>query len=561
MANKAKKKTLGHRLSVLAVLAATLSFGLFEPAWTQQSNYYAQAKDAERAEKFDEAIELYKRALSESSGAYGPATERLANLYMKLHRYDDAEQLVNEASRTSHDVSLQLQLAEIYREAGNHYAAIRQYEEILARDPESANAYVGLGQSCESTGNVEKARDCYNRAIAKGGAEGEKARRKLDGMGSGSSSSYSIDPDTKLGFWMPKRMPLKVFMAASEPNCEVGLPFVRAALDEWNSRAGGIVRTEPTSDRSKADIVVLCVPHLKHRGALGVTQVAATKNNVIGYAAIQIATGVNQSNTPLPPQSAATSKLYDARDRMVREVALHEFGHAFGLTHSDKKDDILANGIFGLNSADVMTSRALSNNDIQRLEDLYKLRDSNIASSKEYAKRVIASGKSVNPHDRPSFYITDADGMNFKGSDDDEDEVTTASTAGDDDNEMDESSDGTLNISGNPSVSRKTSQSPNTKRNQPPASKISASAAVTNAAMESVLFNFRLSNFDQCVKELNMILITEPKNAQAHYMLAITLAALRRYDDASKHYHEVLKLQPTGKLATLSTTGLSKIDK
>lgn len=542
------------------LLALSVYLLLACPAVYCSESLYLQARSAESSEKFDDAVDLYKRSMTEEPSNYEFSANGLIHVLTRLHRYEEAEQVVDDLARQTHQTSYRLKLADIYRMSGNHYAAQRQYQEILTMEPDNVPALVSLGQSYEATGDYERARESYSTAMSKSGPEADIARGYLEKLSKLVPAHATIDGDTSIGFWMPSRMPLKVSIGSTSPGTEVGLPVVRRCLEEWNSSAHGTVELELCDDPHKADITIVCVASLPSKyHALGVTTPTSVKKVVIDHADILIATNVDSSGRTLPPQSTATTKLYESRDRMMHQVVLHEIGHALGLNHSAKRDDIMADGIFGLTSADIMNDPCLTPSDINRLMTLYGKRDRAIALAKEYLAKHAAANE-ANKAD-PTAWVSQAGLV-------DSDSAVPSGAEG-------ESNDDSPNADG--TTSNGTTQSGTrryvyTSMTNPVGSTLKgdimshtgtqrAPASFASASLRSVVFNLRMGNYDTCLKDLNVLLITEPNNAEAHYLEAVALVGMRRYDEAAKQYKEVLNLQPQGKLATLATSGLAKLGK
>jgi tetratricopeptide (TPR) repeat protein len=102
-----------------------------------------QQGDIERSKgNYDEAISIYKRAQGEAN-SHVPASERLVALYKKLHRYDEAAAVLQDLiAKTQHSKEYKAELAELYQDSGNFYAAQRAYQDLITDDPqdEGSNA-------------------------------------------------------------------------------------------------------------------------------------------------------------------------------------------------------------------------------------------------------------------------------------------------------------------------------------------------------------------------------------------------------------------------------------
>lgn len=85
-------------------------------------------------------------------------------------------------------------------------------------------------------------------------------------------------------------------------------------------------------------------------------------------------------------------------------------------------------------------------------------------------------------------------------------------------------------------------------------------AEKANNPLNRAVFAIQSKNYQHGMEILKGLLIANAKNAQAHYLLAVSLVGLRRYAEAVEHYNIVLKLAPGDpKLSQLASDGLKRI--
>jgi predicted Zn-dependent protease len=138
-----------------------------------------------------------------------------------------------------------------------------------------------------------------------------------------------LDRDSTLERWSPRvTAPLRVWIDTSDviTGVQAGFPAaVRAAFKEWAS-TGIPLNIEYVNTPGSADIRVRWIDHLNHK--TGSTTWRTDRSGWMLAGDITLATHISDGQ-PL-----------DARG--MRAIALHETGHALGLSHSKDPGDVMA---------------------------------------------------------------------------------------------------------------------------------------------------------------------------------------------------------------------------
>lgn len=96
-------------------------------------------------------------------------------------------------------------------------------------------------------------------------------------------------------------------------------------------------------------------------------------------------------------------------------------------------------------------------------------------------------------------------------------------------------------------------------KNKDKSSSESSESKAAKNPLNQAIFAIQTKNYQSSISLLKTILEKSPKNAQAHYLLAVSYVGLRKYTDAAGEYETVLKNTSDPKLSELAKQGLQRV--
>lgn len=525
---------------------------------------------AARAGDYDAAIAAYTLANGLNGGAVNDARIRLARLYWKLKRYEDAEAefraMVSMMSGTN-SLDLRMDLARLYMDAGKFKDALVMYQALVAQNPKDHQSMFNLATCLEATESMDSAQDYYRRVmeLAPQSDEAAESQGRISRLNTAihanrTAQYFPVDPEYTgvigMGWWNLKKMPIHVYI--DQGDSKGYRPEMRKhvtdALEAWRKASGGrftFVVDPPDSKMEQAFKAGMAgrsvtggpaqrgvsslseIPRLyrgvhvhwtdRLPGALGVciSNVVAeleTKKADHTYEITNcnlfLHTNSLAAGQQLPSTvTSANSRLFESQDRMMAEVAIHELGHGLGLPHSSNPKDVMCSGIYAMNSEDMVETRGLSPNDLASLAQHYN----------NFQGTGMPDGDIMLKTDTGTAIFTDASG----------------------------------NRSGrvaNPPPVRMVAP----KLTAPPTT---TASTVDSAALKDVSMLMGSRDYKGALEKLAPILSRDPRNPMALYLRGVNQVMLHKYTEAASDYESVIKLSPGSDLAMRAADGLKKLHK
>lgn len=359
-------RTLSNRFRQFACATAVTFSLLFDSAWAATSKkvevdaaslacqpgeqllLQGQAKAAE--EVYRDAVKAYPQSLLALSGlascllaqnkAYAALDQ--VNRLLALVASLSSQSGVKPASVTMPPTAW-LVCAKVYHRTGHLDKCLSCYDSYLQVAPKNdeREQYVALAGVIRSQVSAAKAKP--NQYVVTTGGAGDYLK---DAVSEG------------LFRWPVKRFPLRVYIASAEaiksyrPEYEEA---VRQAIDDWDKATLGQIGLKIVDSADDADITVNFVDDL-HAPAL---RAEAGKAQLTGNME-----GVNKASVLLLTLSPFPDQLM-TKDFM-RMIAVHEIGHALGLTgHSPYDEDVMFPAL--------SNQRGITSRDVATLYKLYEI--------------------------------------------------------------------------------------------------------------------------------------------------------------------------------------------